>query len=214
MHDFSIAYNVFYKIFKGFVENNYPDGITGRKEKLSAIVKSLPLNDPNDRETNLFLWIVKAVIHLAKTNSGGSISADQILSIVRQIGTVLAAKHHDYGNSARMPSGFFSGLSAADCILVRIGDKIARADRLLDGEENLVSESLADTIKDFIGYTILLYITLYVDGAELHVDSAPENDEDDPPFFLVLRVKADFALVGLVHQGDFTINCMTEGSTK
>ena len=206
MQDFSIAYNAFFTVFKEFAEDTYPDGITGRKEKLSAIVKSLPLDDPEYRETNLFLWIVKASIHLVPAGDESNLPIDLILDIVRQIGTVLAAKHHDYGNSARKPSAFFSGLSAADCILIRIGDKIARADRLLDGEENLVNESLADTIRDFIGYAILLYITLYVDGAELHVDPAQGDAADgERPILFVPSPMTYRQLADLVKRGDFTI---------
>ena len=209
MQDFSIAYNAFYTVFKEFAEDTYPDGISGRKEKLSDIVRSLPLDNPEYRETNLFLWIVKASLHLIPPVPGGgsNLPVCLILNIVRQIGTVLAAKHHDYGNSARKPSSFFSGLSAADCILIRIGDKIARADRLLDGEENLVSESLADTIRDFIGYAILLYITLYVDGAELHVDPAQGGDaaDGDRPILLVPSPITYRELADLVKRGDFTI---------
>lgn len=202
MQDFSAAYGTFLTAFTGFVGNTYPGGIDCRKEKLSAITGSLPLDDPECRETNLFLWIVKASILLT---DGGVLPADRVLDTVRQIGTVLAAKNADYGNSAREPSPFFAGsLSPADCILVRIGDKIARADHLADGVSRQVAdESPADTVRDFIGYAILLYITLFVDGAELHAD--PAQGGPDRAALFIPRPMTYRELAGLVKRGDFEI---------
>lgn len=199
MKDFQTAYTEFYNRFDAFMTRYYSSGIQAVPQKLSEIVAEHPLDEPEERETNLFLWIMKAALHFTG-------DPRMIVQTVKQIGSILAAKNADYGNSAREPSPFFGdALSPADCILVRIGDKIARADHLSDGAERQVAdESCADTVKDFIGYTILLYVTLMIDGAPLHLEPAQEGRAAQAALY-VSRPMTYRELFEMVKNGDFEI---------
>ena len=206
MQDFLTAYNEFFTRFDAFMTRYYSSGIAAPAQKLSEIVAEHPLNDPAERETNLFLWIVKAALRLPSPGRAGG-ACDAVLETVRSVGGILADKNADYGNSARDPSPFFGGaLSSADCILVRIGDKIARADHLTGGSAPRVAgESLDDTVRDFIGYAILLYITLQIDGAPLHLDSGRDGDGSGRAALFVPRPMTYRELASLVNSGDFEV---------
>lgn len=211
MQDFLTAYNEFFTRFDAFMTRYYSSGIAAPVQKLSEIVAEHPLNDPAERETNLFLWIAKAALRLPgcdevlETVGLAAGACDEVLETVRSVGGILADKNADYGNSARDPSPFFGGaLSSADCILVRIGDKIARADHLTGGSAPRVAgESLDDTVRDFIGYAILLYITLQIDGAPLHLDSG--GDGSGRAALFVPRPMTYRELASLVNSGDFEV---------
>ena len=62
-----------------------------------------------------------------------------------------SSKHKDYGptNISRAPGGALNGLR------VRIHDKIARINNLLDSGKNPAHESLEDSFKDLANYAII-----------------------------------------------------------
>ena len=69
----------------------------------------------------------------------------------------LLRKNTDYGDTVFNPSILRQTLPVREAILVRMSDKIARLQRLLQGNEAEVRESIEDTMKDLGAYA-LLYI--------------------------------------------------------
>lgn len=68
----------------------------------------------------------------------------------------LLSKHEDYGpgNIALSPGGALNGLR------VRIHDKIARINHLLDGEKQPRHESLEDSFMDLANYAVIAILVL------------------------------------------------------
>lgn len=67
---------------------------------------------------------------------------------------LLASKQHDYGNDNILKFG-------QQGILVRLWDKIARYNNLLQREvrgHDVANESVTDTLIDIVGYVVLLYM--------------------------------------------------------
>ena len=69
---------------------------------------------------------------------------------------LLMSKHEDYGptNISRAPGGALNGLR------VRIHDKIARINHLIDKGGNPKYESLADSFRDLANYAIIALLVL------------------------------------------------------
>jgi len=84
---------------------------------------------------------------------------EQISAVCRTIELLLLAKNEVYGNSALDPIRIFSRADPVEQLRVRIDDKLSRLAR---GGHDLaaVGESHIDTIKDLIGYLILLLVAL------------------------------------------------------
>jgi hypothetical protein len=82
-----------------------------------------------------------------------------------EIAEFLARKNASYGDSALHPVGIFSHGDAVDSLAARIDDKISRM-------RYAPSAYGEDTIKDLIGYLVLL--TLALEDRE-HAKSAPLN---------------------------------------
>lgn len=78
-------------------------------------------------------------------------SADRIVAECDAIKAFLLEKNANYGDSALSPLRVFSRASTEEQILVRIDDKLSRIAR---GTITLDE----DTVKDLIGYLILLRI--------------------------------------------------------
>ena len=74
-----------------------------------------------------------------------------VYNIVEELAELLLSKHKDYGptNISRAPGGALNGLR------VRIHDKIARINNLLDSGKNPAHESLEDSFKDLANYAII-----------------------------------------------------------
>ena len=73
---------------------------------------------------------------------------------------LLIAKNHDYGNSALMVPSLLPTLTPSEAILVRLSDKRARLNNLVNGAPDTVGESIDDTLKDIIGYLVLYWIAI------------------------------------------------------
>ena len=77
---------------------------------------------------------------------------------LRQVALVLR-KGNDYGGSIFKAPVLTPGMDAGSAILVRLSDKLARLERLIDRKHQAqVDEPIAETMADVIGYC-LLYIT-------------------------------------------------------
>ena len=76
--------------------------------------------------------------------------------IMDSAGNLLIRKHHDYGpkNIAGSPGGPLNGLR------VRIWDKIARINNLIDSEVSPSNESLRDSFLDLLNYSAIAMMVL------------------------------------------------------
>jgi hypothetical protein len=85
--------------------------------------------------------------------------------IMDAAGNLLIRKHHDYGpkNIAGSPGGPLNGLR------VRMWDKIARINNLIDSEVNPSNESLRDSFLDLLNYSAIAMMVL--DGVWPEVES-------------------------------------------
>jgi hypothetical protein len=71
-------------------------------------------------------------------------------------GNLLIRKHHDYGpkNIAHSPGGALNGLR------VRMWDKVARINNLVDSKVNPSNESLRDSFIDLLNYSAIAIMVL------------------------------------------------------
>lgn len=76
--------------------------------------------------------------------------------IMDTAGNLLIRKHHDYGpkNIAHSPGGPLNGLR------VRMWDKIARINNLLDSGVQPSNESLRDSFLDLLNYSVIAMMVL------------------------------------------------------
>ena len=77
-------------------------------------------------------------------------------SVMDRAGNLLISKHHDYGplNIARSPGGPINGLR------VRMWDKIARINHLVDNNSAPQNESLRDSFMDLLNYSAIAIMVL------------------------------------------------------
>jgi hypothetical protein len=77
-------------------------------------------------------------------------------SVMDRAGNLLISKHHDYGplNIARSPGGPINGLR------VRMWDKIARINHLVDNNSTPQNESLRDSFIDLLNYSTIAIMVL------------------------------------------------------
>lgn len=82
--------------------------------------------------------------------------ADDVRIVYDELMSVLLKKHKDYGpkNIADAPGGAVNGLR------VRIHDKIARINNLIDSGKTPEYESLEDSFKDLANYAIIALLVL------------------------------------------------------
>lgn len=79
-----------------------------------------------------------------------------VYEIVDELYDLLLTKHHDYGpkNIAGSPGGPLNGLR------VRMWDKIARINHLIESGADAKNESLEDSYKDLANYAIIALMVL------------------------------------------------------
>ena len=77
-------------------------------------------------------------------------------AVMDAAGNLLISKHHDYGplNIARSPGGPINGLR------VRMWDKIARINNLVDSKVAPSNESLRDSFVDLLNYSAIALMVL------------------------------------------------------
>ena len=76
--------------------------------------------------------------------------------VLDSAGNLLIRKHHDYGpkNVAHSPGGPLNGLR------VRMWDKVARINNLVDSKVNPSNESLRDSFLDLLNYSAIAIMVL------------------------------------------------------
>lgn len=81
---------------------------------------------------------------------------NDVYDIIEELGDLLISKHHDYGpkNISLSPGGPLNGLR------VRIWDKIARINNLIDAGFEPSHESLEDSFKDLANYSVIAMMVL------------------------------------------------------
>ena len=104
-----------------------------------------------------------------QTNAGKKIDDAFIADIWRVLdtaGNLLIRKHHDYGpkNIAHSPGGALNGLR------VRMWDKVARINNLLDSNLSPSNESLRDSFLDLLNYSAIAIMVLDKKWPELPND--------------------------------------------
>jgi hypothetical protein len=77
-------------------------------------------------------------------------------NVLDAAGNLLITKHHDYGplNIARSPGGPINGLR------VRMWDKVARINNLVDNNVTPSNESLRDSFVDLLNYSAIALMVL------------------------------------------------------
>ena len=94
-----------------------------------------------------------------QANAGKKIDDDfirDVWSILDSAGNLLIRKHSDYGpkNIAHSPGGALNGLR------VRMWDKVARINNLLDSRVSPSNESLRDSFIDLLNYSAIAIMVL------------------------------------------------------
>jgi len=81
---------------------------------------------------------------------------EHVDNTVQELADLLISKHHDYGprNISQSPGGPLNGLR------VRMWDKFARINNLIDNEVDPEHESLEDSFKDMANYAIIGLLVL------------------------------------------------------
>jgi hypothetical protein len=79
-----------------------------------------------------------------------------VIDIADELASLLLKKHKDYGpkNISHSPGGALNGLR------VRMHDKIARINHLIDSGSSPENESLEDSFKDLANYSIISMMVL------------------------------------------------------
>jgi hypothetical protein len=81
---------------------------------------------------------------------------EHVEDTVQELADLLISKHHDYGpkNISQSPGGPLNGLR------VRMWDKFARINNLIDNDSDPEHESLEDSFKDMANYAIIGLLVL------------------------------------------------------
>ena len=93
---------------------------------------------------------------LPQSNPIGPSFEQVVRDTLTELGDLLISKHRDYGpkNISESPGGPLNGLR------VRMHDKIARINNLIDGNKSAQHEPLEDSFKDLANYGIIALLVL------------------------------------------------------
>ena len=87
------------------------------------------------------------------------VTVNRAQEILAEVGAMLLEKNKAYGDSALSPIRIFSKLEASSSIKVRIDDKLSRIRNVG------VTEDTEDSVRDLIGYLVLLLVAIEKEGA-------------------------------------------------
>jgi hypothetical protein len=98
----------------------------------------------------------RASVNQTNTSKVDDEFVTNVWRILDAAGNLLIKKHHDYGpkNISQSPGGPLNGLR------VRMWDKIARINNLLDSGVNPSNESLRDSFIDLLNYSAIAMMVL------------------------------------------------------
>lgn len=109
---------------------------------------------------DVFLYLVTMQNkHYWDTERNGKSKADiptskRIIRFVTEVQEMLISKNTNYGDSATKPANIFAKGKASENLCARIDDKLMRI------KNSGINHHTIDTIKDLIGYLILLLIAI------------------------------------------------------
>lgn len=97
--------------------------------------------------------------------SDGDYWNSHISSILDQMKNVLTAKGHDYGSNTDRWSNFREaerlGIKPVEGAMVRLTDKYCRLFEVYKKGNKVAGETLNDTLRDFIGYSVIIMCLLH-----------------------------------------------------
>lgn len=93
---------------------------------------------------------------------------------IKEISDLLKSKNKAYGNSALYPANIFSKQSATDSLCARIDDKLMRI------KNKGIYDATEDTVKDLVGYLVLLLIALENQENDSYLDVGPQTSKNLP----------------------------------
>ena len=98
----------------------------------------------------------RASVNQTNTNKIDDAFVTDVWRILDAAGNLLIKKHHDYGpkNISQSPGGPLNGLR------VRMWDKVARINNLIDSNVNPSNESLRDSFIDLLNYSAIAMMVL------------------------------------------------------
>jgi hypothetical protein len=98
----------------------------------------------------------RASVNQTNTNKIDDEFVTDVWRILDAAGNLLIKKHHDYGpkNISLSPGGPLNGLR------VRMWDKVARINNLIDSNVNPSNESLRDSFIDLLNYSAIAMMVL------------------------------------------------------
>lgn len=105
---------------------------------------------------------VSKVFHKASTMSSFEFSLDKITS---DIVDLLVRKNANYGNSFDRQMDEYGMIAA----VIRLDDKMSRLRALTKGEQDKVGESVDDTLRHIVGYTLLTLNWLATETEEVDI---------------------------------------------
>lgn len=120
------------------------------KKKPSDEEKALQsfLDEHKETQVEKDIASVSKVLHKVATMSSLEFSLDKITS---DIVNLLVRKNANYGNSFDRQMDEYGMLAS----VIRLDDKMSRLRSLTKGEPDKVGESVDDTLRDIVGYTLL-----------------------------------------------------------
>ena len=105
-------------------------------------------------------------------------SEEKIKAVGQEVIDLLVYKNRSYGDSALKPANIFARGSAVENLCSRIDDKLMRI------KNKGIGDSTEDTVKDLIGYLILLKVALDNEdnskGSADHDDRQHQGNEGAP----------------------------------
>jgi len=90
---------------------------------------------------------------------------DKLDKQIKNIADLLKFKNKSYGNSALEPANIFSQANAIDSLSARIDDKLMRI------KNKGIYDATEDTVKDLIGYLLLLLMAIEERESEIKKES-------------------------------------------
>jgi hypothetical protein len=101
---------------------------------------------------------------------------EYIKQVARDVVLLLLEKNKNYGDTANNPLHIFSKLNAREGLCARIDDKLSRIKTLGINKCSDIASS-EDTIKDLIGYLILLKVQIEKENDKIRKRIIQKKDE-------------------------------------
>lgn len=81
---------------------------------------------------------------------------EKMIDVLREVESILIKKSSNYGEITCETQLFCPNQNIEDGLYMRLSDKVRRLNSLRSGVQDEVGESINDTLKDMIGYCVLI----------------------------------------------------------